>query len=265
MHKILISGFCTQDHIEGEEFFGGAAGGIALNLASLGIPVGLLSVLGPDQFSTKYRDELQKRSVDLSLVAPSEYPIPELTVHSDSGRELDRTFDDHGNKQFLSDLVFDPQKLTAFDFLHAVNTPRELCDRLAHSFTGEISYSPGGLFIRDPYSLSTQLLIKTSYLFLNEEEAHAFESLVDVESLFKKKLQMVSISHGREGVEMVTKNSIQTITVPTVSVLDTTGGGDAIVVGFLSTLYKGGTPKDGLQQGIQYASSVIQTKGVLLS
>lgn len=66
--ELLIVGNLARDLIFGREFFGGSAASIAVNFARLGGKPSLLSVLGRDDFSTRYRHFLQGEGVDMSIL-----------------------------------------------------------------------------------------------------------------------------------------------------------------------------------------------------
>lgn len=263
--RVLVSGFCTEDVINGKPYFGGAAGGMALNLASLGVRTGLLSILGDDKFSAQYEKELSRRSVDISLVTRLDHRLPKLEVVSRMNSERARQFNDFGTRNDLSHLTPPVNRLRLFEILHAVNTPQQLCDYLAEHFTGEISYCPGSMFIRDSSELSGKLLLKTRYLFCNEVEFEKLQDHIAVKELFMHNLKCISVSQAEKGVKLLQPNK-KALQFPAVSagVIDTTGAGDAVAVGFLNAVSQGGTIEDGIQEGIRLAAKAVQQPGVVI-
>ncbi len=261
MKKALIVGFCAKDIIQNKSFFGGAAGGICLNLSKLNVNTGILSVLGNDLFSKKYLKEFKKNNIDTSLLYFSKNPIPQMKVIDDNGKELGRYYNDFGNIKFLAQIK--PQKglISNFDFMHVVNTPKNLCDFLADNLKGEISYSPGGLFVRDKSSLSINLLSRTNFLFLNEEEFNLLKKKIDVLKLFINNLKMVCLTLGSRGVRIITKDKSAIIKTKKAKVIDTTGAGDAIVVGFIKEYFKGSDYESGIKEGMRLASVVVGKLG----
>lgn len=264
MKKILICGFCTQDIISGEEYLGGAAGGIALNLAAFQIPVGLISVLGTDVFSKKYIKELTLRNVDTALVTTSIRRLPQMRVIEDNDHEEGRKFNDFGNKVILSQYKPNLEKLHEYDFLHIVNTPKLLCDYLAGNFSGEISYCPGALLVRELDSLSIFLLQKTNYIFCNEQEFEILQNSCNVQNLFARNLKMICVTKAKAGLDLYTNGSKIHIPSLLTTPLDTTGAGDAVVVGFIKSIYQNLSVESALEEGITLATQVIQKKGTLL-
>lgn len=261
MKKIMIVGFCTKDTINKKTFFGGAAGGIALNLAKFNIPVGILSILGTDLFSKKYLNALIKKNIDISNIFFYTNPIPEMVVLEDNGKELGRKFDDHGNSIYFEDINPDKKSINQFDFAHIVNTNKKLVDYLAENFKGEISYCPGSLLVRDKNSLSIDLLKKTNYLFVNSEEHDILKKIIKLDELFLKNLKMLCITKGMRGVNLITKSNSIFLKAKKVKVRDTTGAGDAVVVGFIKGLYENNNYEDSVKMGMKLASDVIQKLG----
>jgi len=79
--RLLVVGNLAKDIIDGEEKYGGSAANLALAASRLGISVGIMSVLGKDKFSVKYRDFLIQNGINLSLT-PSvleQLPVCEVT------------------------------------------------------------------------------------------------------------------------------------------------------------------------------------------
>lgn len=265
MKQILVSGFCTEDKINNVSYFGGAAGGIALNLAGEKVPVGILSILGKDSFSEKYLSELQKREVNLSLLKQIAERLPLLTVVSQENSERSRTFEDFGCKKLLASLEPEKNLLAKSQILHVVNTPQKLCDYLAENFEGIISYCPGSFLMRDPDNLSQHLLQRATYIFCNEEEYEILSEHTQIEQLFSGCLELFCLTKGEKGITVHTSD--QTIHLPSIAVehiVDTTGAGDAIVVGFLAALAHEKAPLEGIKKGQLLATRVVQKRGVTI-
>ncbi|MDP2637523.1 MAG: PfkB family carbohydrate kinase [Candidatus Levybacteria bacterium] len=263
MKKILVCGFCTQDFIRNKSYFGGAAGGIALNLASLGVNVGILSVLGEDNFSKEYKKELLKKRVDISLVLDKAGRIPYLEVIDDKNSEFSRKFNDNGTKDKLEDTNPDFRLLNSYSFLHAVNAPKKLCNYLAQNFKGDISYCPGSLLVRDHNSLSDELASSSKFIFCNQEEYEILEKKVDFNNLFNKKLRLLLVTKGEKGVTAIYKDKVVSYdSIKVKKLVDTTGGGDAFALGFIKAIMDDESFDKGIKYGIKLASIAVQSYGV---
>lgn len=264
MNKILIVGTCTKDIIYGESYFGGAAGGIALNLGKLGVSVGILSVLGSDSFSNKYKRELESRKVNIDLVKNRRGKIPTLEVISTENTELARKFNYYGVDKILENLKPSRSKLNKYSWVHVVNTPKKLADYLAENFNDHISYCPGSLLVRNNSSLSVDLLKKSNLIFANQEEYSILQERIDLKDLFGNKLKAILITKGNKGITLKTKNYDKNFPVKKVKVVDVTGAGDAFFVGFMKKYLVSNNLRKSVKAGIKLASTSVGIKGVVV-
>ena len=264
--RILLCGFCTEDRVGNNSYFGGAAGAMALNMSGLGVRCGLLSILGNDRMSSLYRTELKKRGVDLSLVYRVSHRIPLLTVTNGENREASRTFDDFGTLHDLADLKPDNAIFNNYDILHIVNTPEHLADYVARHFRGTVSYCPGSLFIRDKHELSAHLLKKARYVFCNEEEYDTLIQSTPIARLFKKNLTYVFKTQGDRGVIVFSPTTTRHFSpIKSKTVIDTTGAGDAFALGVLEGISKSESLERSIQKGLHYAASCVGKEGVVFT
>lgn len=265
MKKVLLCGTANLDIVDGEHYFGGAGGGMALNLSRFLEGVGILTVLGDDDFSQKYLAEFKKRKVDISLVMFAKVELSTITVVSSENSEKARIFQDFGVRDIFQALQPDPGKLNNFQWLHVVNTPPRLCDHLAKKFMGFISYCPGSLLMRDMNNLSLPLLKKADFIFCNDEEYRLLQEKVNWEELFQGNLKMVCHTQGKKGLTMhLADRFVRIPRVEVASHVDSTGAGDAVAVGFIKEVVNGHSYEEGLKEGFRLASLVIQQPGVVL-
>jgi sugar/nucleoside kinase (ribokinase family) len=265
-NKILICGGCNQDIINKNSLFGGAAGGIALNLSRFIDGVGILSVLGRDDaFSLKYQSEFNKRRIDTSMIEYADVPIPRLTIVNKDNSETAREYLTFGTNQVLEKYQPDPKLLNRFNFLHVENTPKLLADYLASEFKGVISYCPGSFLIRNKATLSIDLLNRAQFIFCNDEEFKALKEY-NLEELFSGNLKLIVHTQGEKGLDLITKDKTTHFDrIPPASLdIDSTGAGDAIIVGFFKEYLNDRPLEDSIQEGLRLASVVIQHHGVLL-
>ncbi|HLB60630.1 MAG TPA: PfkB family carbohydrate kinase [Patescibacteria group bacterium] len=264
--RILLCGFCTEDRVGNNSYFGGAAGAMALNMSGLGVRCGLLSILGNDRMSSRYLTELKKRGVNLSLVYRVSHRIPLLTVTNGENREASRTFDDFGTLHDLADLKPDNAIFNNYDILHIVNTPEHLADYVARHFRGTVSYCPGSLFIRDKHELSAHLLKKARYVFCNEEEYDTLIQSTPIARLFKKNLTYVFKTQGDRGVIVFSPTTTRHFSpIKSKTVIDTTGAGDAFALGVLEGISKSESLERSIQKGLHYAASCVGKEGVVFT
>jgi sugar/nucleoside kinase (ribokinase family) len=264
MNKILTIGTCTKDIFEGKSYFGGAAGGITLNLAKLDVSVGILSVLGDDSFSKKYLKELKKRKTDIKLLAFKKGALPILEVVSKRNSETARKFNDNGTYQILENLTHSKDDFKSYAWIHAVNVPKKLADYTATHFKGKVSYCPGSLLARNPKSLSVILIKKADLIFANEEEFIILNNMVNFKELFERNLKALILTRGSKGNTLITKNGRNSFQPKKVKVIDSTGAGDALVVGFIKEYILGKKLEDSMEEGMRIATKSVMTKGVIL-
>lgn len=265
MTKILISGPCAEDRLNGISYFGGAGGGIALNLAQAGIATGLISALGKDSFSEKYKNHLLALNVDISYLTQNIQQLPVMTLLSQGNTEFARDYQPNGAREELAAIQPTEAYLNSFDYLHVVNTPRQLAEHLADKYQGSVSYCPGSLFMRDHNSLSETLLNKAAYVFTNQEEYDLLIKRVDFSTLFQSNLKALLLTKGEEGITIIQKESEQHVPLQKVEQpQDVTGAGDAVVVGFYSKLLQGAPLEEAISYGQLLASKVVQQHGVVL-
>lgn len=263
--SLLVCGFCTEDVIGDKSYFGGAAGGIALNASNLGLRVGLLSVLGQDNFSQKYKAELEEKGISTELIDFSARQLPRLTIQSDENTEASRTFDDNGAKKVLENLEPEPSQLNDYSLLHVVNVPRKLCDYLADTFTGVISYCPGSFLYRDSSTLSMKVLEKAQLVFANEEEYGILAKNASVGDLLDKNLKYLVVTKGKAGVDVYEGSNITHYDAPEIKIAtDTTGAGDAFFVGFISAYLKKSPLESCVMKGMSLAAEIVTKNGVIL-
>ncbi len=90
--RLLVVGNLAKDVIDGTENYGGSAANLALASKNLGLQVGIMSVLGKDQFSSRYREFLTSEGVDLSLTPNVLEELPICTVVSRENTIADSTW-----------------------------------------------------------------------------------------------------------------------------------------------------------------------------
>src|SRR3989339_319646 len=99
--NLLISGNLAKDIYDGEEKYGGSAANLALAARRLGINVGIMSVLGNDDFSKRYRDYLLENGVDLSLTSQCLETLPVCEIMSKENSISSCLWEDNGCEQAM--------------------------------------------------------------------------------------------------------------------------------------------------------------------
>lgn len=99
--KLLVAGNLAKDIFEGKEKFGGSAANLALAAKRLGINVGIMSVLGKDDFSKCYRDYLLENGIDLSLTSHELETLPVCDVVSKENSISSCVWQDNGCEEAM--------------------------------------------------------------------------------------------------------------------------------------------------------------------
>ena len=109
--EILICGNVARDIILGEEYFGGSASVIATNLKKLGVPAGVLSVIGNDAFSKSYQDYLAGEGVGAELITSPLKELPICEVFSSDNVSSARRWTDNGCRVAMTEMDFSLKQL----------------------------------------------------------------------------------------------------------------------------------------------------------
>lgn len=261
--KILFVGFSTIDTILGQQYFGGAAGGMSLNAASLGIESWILSPLSQDAFGKKYIQELIRAGVNFSLSPLSSPSLPTCLIPDPMGPGSSRIWKDNGALEYFMSQDFSDLRLGDFDLIVLAVTPPKVADQIAARIDGrKLAYIPGPRALVDPNWVSQKALEKTATLFLNQEE---FEnpSLV---SFFDHGVERVVVTKGKDSGYVQEKSGKTYSFTPLLveKVVDTTGAGDCFALGFLVSWYQGYSLEQALYQACKLSAQNVQTLGAVV-
>jgi sugar/nucleoside kinase (ribokinase family) len=102
--KLLVTGNLAKDVFDGKEKFGGSAANLALAAQRLGIKVSIMSVMGKDDFSKKYRDYLLENGIDLTLTT---HDLTTTCVDVISKKTASCLWQDNGCEEAMSELNVD--------------------------------------------------------------------------------------------------------------------------------------------------------------
>lgn len=272
-HELLVAGNIAKDLISGKEKFGGSAAVIAINSSRLGISSGVLSVIGQDRFSGRYKDFLVQNGVNIELVSPELETLPECVATSDANSNTVLAWHDHNCHQTMETIKVDIRKALEYAIIHLVSCPPGLSRRLAQLGVKELSYEPGPCLLSDSGYLDRAVIDRSKFIFFNEEEyqaalaASGFRSQRDF--LAESKRVMV-ITMGEKGsdVYLDSGGDLQRVHVDAIraedKVKDTTGAGDCYKAGFLAGYLRGKPLREcALIGSYMGAACAIQDGGIL--
>lgn len=269
--RLLVVGNLAKDIIDGKEKYGGSAANLALAAKSLGVQVGIMSVLGKDKFSVEYRKFLAQHNIDLSLTPDSIEQLPICEVVSRDNLISSSVWYDNQCHSTMDKMEVASGLEINYDVVHLVSCPPGLAKRLT-SFKVELSYEPGPMLVEDPSYFDRTVATLSSFIFMNEEEYQAaltyLKDLASGRDDYQNLLALV-VTLGAEGCRVYQKNlnGIATLELPPIPVervIDPTGAGDNFKAGFLVGYMRGRPIVECVQIGAEMGAACVVQKGGIL-
>lgn len=270
--ELLVSGNIARDSILREEFYGGSGAAIAISSRKLGINVGLLSVLGKDNFSERYKNLLISLGIDISLVTQPLHELPTYYVFDNKDTLSSWEWRDNGREEALNDFNLDLELISQYRFIHLVGTPPTLAKRLAKANGVAFSYEPGPTVLHIGEYADQEVVAKSQFLFGNEDEFSAMIknfNLSKPEDFFSLGPQFLIMTKGSKGSEIWYKDSTRIRhknikAFPAPKIEDQTGAGDAYKAAFLSGYLRGYDLETCARFGSVLGALAVTQKGVII-
>ncbi len=270
MKTMLSVGYAVMDRIDGAEYRGGAAAGIAINGKRLGLEMGLMTVFGEDDNSREYLEYL----IELGVGVSHSYIVPEATIPTNIISHLDRTtgWENDGATRNMSDIPIDPVTIKQFEAVHLASSHFTLAKRMAQAVTSSIfTYSPGPKLCLSTDYLDNDALKRSDVVFLNEDELRVVKSVLNIETpaeITKYGPEYVVTTRGALGSDIHymdgRKNVHEHIAAIKTNVPETTGAGDAMALGFMISYLEGLPIRTCGEIGAVLAHYALDRKGVLI-
>lgn len=242
--------------IDYNQYYGGGAANIAIAIAILGGNAQLISAVGGDFASSGYEAELEKHSVDLSLL----YRFPE----EKSTRAFVFTDRDHHQSTYFhwgASAKLQELEPPEVDFVHLATSDSTYNARIAKK-ARFVSFDPGQDLVTYSKENLESILDNTDILFTNKHEIQRVcdmtgRSMDDILSM----IETVVVTYDASGSKIYNNGTEVTIPVVPVKALDPTGAGDAYRAGFLLA-YTRGYPLEACGKiGSTVASFAVQNIG----
>ncbi len=234
MKELLSVGYAVIDKIKDQEYFGGAAAGIAINGNKLGLDTGLVAIFGDDEKSKGYLSYLESLGIDLT----QSQRLSNASIPTNIISQSDRTagWINDGITQFLPSVPIRSSALNAYQVVHLASPHFSVAQNVAHTKElGVLTYSPGPKLRLNPQYLNINVLRRTKVLFLNDEE---WQTTKLIEVLIPSK---------------------------SVNISETTGAGDAFALGFIIGYINRIPFTDCGIIGTILASHILEQKGVIIN
>ncbi|HID64175.1 MAG TPA: hypothetical protein EYP49_15760 [Anaerolineae bacterium] len=248
---------------------GGCPCNIAVACARLGLRAGVIIVLGDDPEGRRYRDALAAEGVDtrgVQLVPGGCSPHCFLFVDP-SGRH--QTFyypgiSDRGDIALtLDDSLARGTRWGVITVGNATHN-RAVADWFARLGV-PILWSLKGDPHAYPLSLVERLANLSQLVVMNEDEAHALQTMLDLytlDALFERGIRAIVLTMGAQGSRVIqTDRTVDIPPVPPRELVDPTGAGDAFTAGLLFGLCHDLSLELGARIGAVVASFVLEAWG----
>ena len=268
--KNLLSSLNIQETVSG-----GSVANSIVGLSQLGNKVSFIGKINDDELGNRYEDGLKKEKVDFYYKKKKEV-LPTGTclilVTPDSERTM-CTFLGIAGKIKESDINEKIVSLSEITFLEGYlwdeGEPRSAFNK-ALKLSNKKAMSLSDKFCVDRHKKSFYEMVKSKLdiTFANEQE---ITSLINAKSFnevleFGKSLNgLMVITRGEKGSIAVSgKKIFECEGKQNLNIVDLTGAGDLFASGFLHSYCNGKTISEGLHNGTEMASKVIQTTGARL-
>lgn len=234
--------------------FGGAPANVAMGVAKLGGQVKFMGKVGDDPFGRFLKNTLEENNVQTdSLILSKTEKTTLAFVSLDAQGQRDFFFYKGAHEAITASEVELPQNTFVFHFgslTQTNNAAYNATDKLitqARKQGAIISYDPnvreslwGNLNLARDVILAT--VKKVDILKVNEIEAKLITNQDDmtkaIQMLWRDNLDALFITIGEQGVYYKTRTKEGRIPTIPVSVVDTTGAGDAFNSGYLYAMYE---------------------------
>ncbi len=268
--KNLLSSLNIQETVSG-----GSVANSIVGLSQLGNKVSFIGKINDDELGNRYEDGLKKEKVDFYYKKKKEVLSTGtclILVTPDSERTM-CTFLGIAGKIKESDINEKIVSLSEITFLEGYlwdeGEPRSAFNK-ALKLSNKKAMSLSDKFCVDRHKKSFYEMVKSKLdiTFANEQE---ITSLINAKSFnevieFGKSLNgLMVITRGEKGSIAVSgKKIFECEGKQNLNIVDLTGAGDLFASGFLHSYCNGKTISEGLHNGTEMASKVIQTTGARL-
>jgi len=259
---------------------GGCGSNTAIGLAALGMPTGIVARTGDDDSADLLFRYWERVGIDTRFV--------QRTGEKPTGTSVGLIDDDFqprfihisGANRGLTAAVIDPQAIadTGAKFFHIAgffvlpNLFEDMAGKLADLHTLGITTSLDVVFntrMDDPKLRGAlwEALPYIDYFIANDHEAFRLTSEEDPQKaamiLQERGAQNVIIKLGAQGCHALSKDFTGLVPGLKVSVLDTTGAGDAFAAGFIAALSRGADVKSASEAGNQAGAKIVGKLGAI--
>ncbi len=257
------------------ETCGGGACNTSIGLSRLGLKAKFCGVVGSDQWGDKLLTTMNKEGVDTTSATVVEHETSSFSIILSLASGERTILYTPGVNEHLHDTTFDKAAIANVDVVylnHLCETSCMIEDDIIHAILAHpkvhLTWNPGGTQIASGHSAPDKkaLLAITDLLLLNKEEALTFTSAKTTEEAMKilsaSGAKHICITDGKHGT--LATDGMKTYhcpVLPNVTVVDTTGAGDAFGTATAWALACGESLPTALIAGTLNAASVVGAIG----
>jgi len=288
-YHLIVSGYSSFDHMLkllspavvgktsliansscSKTFWGGCSVNIAVALSRLGLKVLPVLRVGDDFESSGFKGFLQNEGISLDAIThvPGETNPSAFMLQDPEGEHITTFYPGAMDEKYFSpypDAWFESSSAA----LMTVASHKDNLEFLqkARKYQIPLFFGMKGDFSAFPPDMLEEVFRESAILFMNKTES---EQLVDlmglksIEDVFSiGKAQVLVITLGSKGSRYIARDgsSEQVPAVKIEKVIDTTGGGDGFISGFLYGYFNGLSYKECCQYGSLVSSFVLEAEG----
>ena len=236
-------------------FFGGGAANTAAGIARLGVPVTLVSAVGPEFAGSDYECWLKGLGVTTQFFVVQEERTPTAFVFTDDPGDQITYFEWGASGTFAS------RGAPALDFAHLATADPDFNVRVAEK-SRFASFDPGQDIIWYTDDQLRRILARIRILFANRHEmTHLSRILNETEEAIIEQVPIVVVTMDAGGSVLHVDGREHRIPIIPVVAVDPTGAGDAYRAGFLAAYHRGHSPLTACMVGATTASFVVEKAG----
>jgi len=257
------------------ETCGGGASNTSVGLSRLGCDACFCGVIGSDQWGEKLVENLKKEGVntDCATIVEGEVSSFSVILSASSGERA--ILYTPGTNVHLHDANFHKESAANVSWVYLNHIQEGSCviqddivEILAKEGEPHFTWNPGSYQLDDGVNEKNnrELLSHTDLIILNETEAQKFTKTNSLQQAIKTMLEIgtknVCVTQGKEGVTASDGTNVYHCPIlEDITVIDTTGAGDAFGTGVTWALLSGKDLQTGLLAGTINAASVLSAIG----
>jgi len=247
---------------------GGGGTNTAVSLARLGHKTAYLGSLGNDENGRRILDLLKKEKIDFIGKLTNDATGYSIILDSIEHDRTILTYKGANDKLKFSDINLKKLKTKWFYFSSMISKSFKALEKLAEFAEKnkiKIAFNPSTYLAEKGRDYLKKILIRTTILILNNEEASLLVGKNNVKIMLKELYRLgpeiIIITNGKKAINAYDGKTIYILIPNKIKVIESTGAGDAFASSFLSGIIKKNDVEFALKMGLANSESVITYSG----